>query len=237
MITRDDVAVIIPSYNEKGNIETLIKKIVKKFPNFDVFIVDDNSPDGTQHLVRTLIRKYPKIHLFVRNSKSGRGDAVVEGFKMALVNSNNKYFIEMDADLSHDPEEVDRLLNKAKDNTIVIGSRYVEGSRIINWPLYRRFLSSLANFYIRVILGVPINDFTNGFRCYPRSAINFILAENINHKGFIALSETAYKLFKRKFKFVEVPIIFRDREKGKSNATIPEILSSLLAVLQIRFMK
>lgn len=146
MIAKSSIAIIVPSFNEKRNISALIKKIFVISPKFNVYIVDDNSPDKTQDVVRKLIKRNPNLELFVRNSKSGRGGAVLEGFKMATLNPKIKYFIEMDADLSHSPNELGRLLNKVKENTIVVGSRYVEGSRIVNWPFYRRFLSKFAQF-------------------------------------------------------------------------------------------
>lgn len=232
-----NIAIVIPSYNEKINIKVLIEKIIENAPSSGIYIVDDNSPDGTQEVVKKLTKKYPRLSLITRNSKSGRGGAVIEGFRRAFENKKLTMFIEMDADLSHAPEEIKSLIDKTKKNTVVVGSRYLKNSKIIDWPLYRRILSRLANAYIKFILGVPINDFTNGFRYYPRKAVDYLLKSNINHKGFIMLSETAYILHKKGFMFLEVPITFKDREKGKSNATIPEILSSLLAVLQIRFGK
>lgn len=230
------VAIIIPTYNERRNIEILVERIIKNVKNVLIYIIDDNSPDGTKIIAEILHKKYPsKLYFTVRKRKTGRGGAVIEGFKQAIKNSRNKYFIEMDADLSHSPEEISKLLEKAREGVVCVGSRYIKGSKIINWPLYRRVLSKFANYYIRFVLGVPIYDFTNGFRCYPRTAVELIVKSAINHKGFICLSETAYILFKKGFKLIEIPIIFRDREKGNSNATIIEVLGSFFAVLQIRF--
>jgi dolichol-phosphate mannosyltransferase len=234
-ITKDEIAVIVPAYNEKANIPILIREIHKYVNNALIYIVDDNSPDGTKHVVKKLSVKNPKIHLVVRNSKSGRGGAVLEGFRHALKNNSIQYIVEMDADLSHAPDEIPRVLSKRSKNTLVIGSRYVTGSKIINWPKRRIFFSHLANMYARLVLGVPINDFTNGFRCYTREAAQILLKKNIEHKGFITLSETAYVLNKKGFSFVEVPITFRDRTRGKSNATLFEVIKSLFAILQIKF--
>jgi dolichol-phosphate mannosyltransferase len=234
-IKKNEVAIIIPAYNEKENIQILIEQINKYVKNPAIYIVDDNSPDKTKYLVKKLAAKNKNIHLIVRNKKSGRGGAVLEGFKHALKNKSIQYIVEMDADLSHAPNEIQRLLSKRNKNTLVIGSRYIPGSKIINWPARRVFLSHLANMYIRAILGVKINDFTNGFRCYTREAAEILLKKKIEHKGFITLSETAYFLSKHGYFFEEVPITFRDRKRGKSNATIFEVIKSLFSVLQIRF--
>lgn len=233
----DLIAVIIPSYNERKNISLLIKKILLLELNIKVVIVDDNSPDNTAELVKKIKVKNKKLILVSRSKKSGRGGAVIEGFKNALMDKNIKYFIEMDADLSHRPEDLEKLTANKGKNKIIIGSRYVKGSRIIDWPLKRKILSKIANYYIKIILGIPVNDLTNGFRCYPRKAVEEILNMKINHKGFIALSETAYQLYKKDYHFHEVPIIFEDRKRGKSNANSFEVIRSLFAVLQIRLGK
>jgi dolichol-phosphate mannosyltransferase len=211
----DLIAVIIPSYNERKNISLLIKKILLLELNIKVVIVDDNSPDNTAELVKKIKVKNKKLILVSRSKKSGRGGAVIEGFKNALMDKNIKYFIEMDADLSHRPEDLDKLIANKGKNKIIIGSRYIKGSRIIDWPLKRKILSKIANYYIKIILGIPVNDLTNGFRCYPRKAVEEILNMKINHKGFIALSETAYQLYKKDYHFHEVPIIFEDRKRGR----------------------
>ncbi len=233
----DLIAVIIPSYNERKNISILIKKILLLELNIKVVIVDDNSPDNTAELVKKIKVKNRKLILVSRSKKSGRGGAVIEGFKSVLMDKNIKYFIEMDADLSHRPEDLDKLIANKGKNKIIIGSRYIKGSRIIDWPLKRKILSKIANYYIKIILGIPVNDLTNGFRCYPRKAVEDILKMKINHKGFIALSETAYQLYKKNYHFQEVPIFFEDRKRGKSNANSLEVLRSLFAVLQIRLGK
>lgn len=231
---REEVAIVVPSYNEKNNIESLIKKIIKNIPEGLIYIVDDSSPDKTKDLVKKLMKKNKRLNLIIRKTKSGRGGAVLEGFKAAFKNPKIKYFIEMDADLSHSPDEINNLLSYASTDTVVVGSRYVKGSKILNWPLHRRVLSKFANLYIKVLLGIKINDFTNGFRCYPRNAVKILQESTINHKGFIALSEMAYILFLKKIRFQEVPITFEDRESGNSNATMAEVIKSLIAVVEIK---
>lgn len=229
-----NIAIIIPSFNERNNISVLIKKLINLVPNAIIFIVDDNSPDKTGEVVQKLARRNKRIKLIKRIGKGGRGSAVLAGFKEAYKNPQIQSFIEMDADLSHSPEEIKRLIGNSKKGTITIGSRYIKGSRILNWPLYRRILSKFANFYIKLILGIKINDFTNGFRSYPRTSIEVLTQAKLSNKGFIALSEMAYILHLKGFKFLEVPITFKDRESGKSNATIVEVLKSLIAVLEIK---
>jgi len=237
-IETDEVAVIIPTYNEKENIKKTIDLIKKSVPKILIYVVDDNSPDNTQEIVRKMSqKKNSNVFLTVRTKKSGRGGAVLEGMKEALKNNKTQYFMEMDADLSHSPLQIPRILEKRQPGFVCIGSRYIKGSKIVNWPPKRILLSGFANRYISTILRVKIHDFTNGFRCYPRDAVKVILKSNIQHKGFITLSETVFLLSRKGFKFVEIPITFKDRTKGKSNATMSEVLMSLLAVIQIRFGK
>lgn len=237
-IQKEEVALIIPTYNEKENIEKTIGLIQKTVPNILIYVVDDNSPDKTQEIVRKLSsKKNSNVSLIVRTKKSGRGGAVLEGMKIAMKNGKTQYFMEMDADLSHSPLQIPSILEKRHPKTICIGSRYIKGSKIVNWPKKRIILSGFANRYISFILRVKINDFTNGFRCYPRAAVKQILRNDIQHKGFITLSETVYLLSRKGFEFVEIPITFKDRTRGKSNATMHEVFMSLLAVIQIRFGK
>lgn len=232
-----NIAIIIPSFNERNNISILIKKLIKLVPNSIIFIVDDNSPDKTGEVVQKLARKNKRIKLIKRGGKGGRGGAVLAGFREAFKNTETENFIEMDADLSHSPEEINSLIKNSKKNTIIIGSRYIKGSKILNWPLYRRVLSKFANFYIRIILGIRVNDFTNGFRSYPRNSVQALIQAKVDNKGFIALSEMAYILHLKGFKFLEIPTTFKDRESGKSNATALEVLKSLIAVVRIRTLK
>jgi dolichol-phosphate mannosyltransferase len=234
--TKEEIAIIVPTYNEKENILRLIKEIRKYHDAIHIYVIDDNSPDGTHEVVKSYITKSKDefTHIFLRNMKSGRGGAVLEGLKHAYENRAIQYMLEMDADLSHDPAEISAILSKKAPKTVVIGSRYVKGSKIIDWPFRRVFQSNLANRYIRMILNVQIHDYTNGFRCYPRKAVEVLLTSDIQHKGFITLSETVYLLYKNGFQFAEVPITFRDRTKGKSNATPGEVFRSLIAVLQIK---
>lgn len=237
-IESHEVAIIIPTYNEKENIKKTIGLIKTVIPSALIYVVDDNSPDKTSELVKEMAKKKnSNIFLIVREKKNGRGGAVLEGMRKAIKNKKTKYFVEMDADLSHSPKQIPRILGKRKNGIVVIGSRYIKGSKIVDWPIKRIVLSNLANRYISQILQMDVHDFTGGFRCYPRKAVKIILNSGIKQKGFIALSEILYLLSKHGFRFIEVPITFKDRTKGVSNATTSEVLKSLLAVIQIRFDK
>ncbi len=232
------IAIVIPTYNESKNIGPLVTEIFHFHPKARIIIVDDNSPDKTQEVVRKLQKKYKRLDLLVRTRDKGRGAAVMDGFKYVLKKYPKvEYVLEMDSDFSHKPAEISWLLDKAKKNTIVIGSRYTKGSKIEDWPLSRIILSHFANSYIRFFLGIPINDYTMGFRCYSIKALRSIDFSKIHHKGFITLSESAYILHKNGFTFLEVPITLKDRTQGKSNANFAEVLRSFAAILEIRFRK
>lgn len=159
------------------------------------------------------------------------------GFKFAK-KLNPDYYLEMDADFSHKPQDIPRLLKEIKNGyEVVIGSRYLPASKILNWPLQRRIFSKLANFYARLILGVPISDYTNGFRVYSKKATDLLLSQNLVSKGYIVLSETAYKLNKVGFSFGQIPIVFVNRKRGQSNTNFGEIIDAFLDILKIRFQK
>lgn len=228
-------AVIIPTYREKENLTRLLPLLMTSYASVPIAIVDDNSSDGTAKYVTNMGKNFKNIHLIVRKKKSGRGSAVTEGFRYALKHHQVDYFLEMDADFSHDPREIKNLLLKANSHTVVIGSRYVAGAHIENWPLVRKILSVPANIYTRLILGIPIHDYTNGFRLYPRSAVKEILKHPLKQKGYASLSESAYLLYKKGFTFIEVPIKFMDRKIGHSNTTLSEYFTSLIAIIKIRF--
>jgi len=226
--------IIIPTYNEKENIQKLIPVIFSVVPQCTIIVVDDNSPDGTAHQVLKLKSKYPQLHLIKREKKAGRGSAVIEGFKYAHKNMRPQVYIEMDADFSHNPKELPQLINFSKPKNIVLASRYVKGGKIVNWPISRRINSWLANLLIRFVLKLPLKDNTNGFRCYPKEAIQLLLNHDFISKGHILLGESAYLLYKNGFGFVEIPSNFKNRKLGKSNATLDEFFNSLLLLFQIK---
>ncbi|MFH1582986.1 MAG: polyprenol monophosphomannose synthase [Candidatus Falkowbacteria bacterium] len=226
------ILVIIPTYNEQENIINLINKLNFLKLDLDILIVDDGS-DKTADLVRQNQERLPNLFLIKRQGKSGRGSAVIEGFKYGL-QKDYQYFVEMDADFSHEPDELPGLLKLAESNGIVIGSRYVKGSKIINWPMRRRIFSKLANIYANLILKIGIKDYTNGYRVYQRAAIAKLELDKIKAVGYIALSEIAYQLFKKDIKIIENKSIFINRKRGSSNFSLKEIKESFLAVLRIK---
>ena len=225
--------IIIPSWNEKENISSLIDALFGLPIGADVLVVDDSS-DGTADVIRKKQETQPRLALIQREKKSGRGTAVLEGFRYAL-SRDYRRIVEMDTDFSHDPKELPTLLAVSGDNKLVIGSRYLKTSRILNWPLSRRIFSRCANYYANLVLGIGIHDYTNGYRVYGREALEKLNIGNIKSGGFIVLSEIAYQLFRKGVSFVEVPTIFVNRERGVSSFSLIEAREAFLTVLRIRF--
>lgn len=232
------LAIVIPTFNEAENIIKLARSIRKNIkPEDKIIVVDDNSPDGTSQIVKNFARRAKNIYLVSRKNKRGRGSAVIDGFIYAS-RFSSKYLIEMDADFSHKPEDIPRLMLAIQNGRdVVIGSRYLKKSKIINWPIKRRIFSKFANLYAKLILQVPISDYTNGFRIYQKDAVKFLLSQKLFSPGYILLSETAYKLKKAGFTFGEIPTVFVNRKRGISNLNFKEIKNAFLGVLQIRFTK
>lgn len=227
------LAVIIPSYNESQNIEALVTSILDLGLDNKVIIVDDNSPDGTGEIADHLASKHPDVYVIHRDKKKGRGSACIAGFKYALSLDVN-CILEMDADFSHDPKAIPQFLKKIDGFDVVIGSRYLKESQIVDWGPYRPFFSHLANFYARLLLCIPITDCTNGYRCYTKKALSSIDFNQINSTGYIVLSEIAYQLYQKRARFGEVPITFVNRRRGLSNLTLKEIISAFVGVLRLR---
>ncbi len=213
-----DSLVIIPTYNEKENIENIIKKIFSFPKEFEILIVDDNSPDGTSSIVKSLQQHHStNLHLIERESKLGLGTAYITGFKWAL-NHNYDYIIEMDADFSHNPDDLIHLYNAcAKDNAdMSIGSRYKSGVNVVDWPIGRVLMSYCASIYVRLITGMNIKDTTAGFKCYKRRVLQTIDLDNIKSKGYAFQIEMKFTAWKYGFNIIEIPIVFTDRKKGTS---------------------
>jgi dolichol-phosphate mannosyltransferase len=228
--------VVIPTYNEKGNLPSLVKDIFKFLPEAKIIVVDDNSPDGTGILADQLAGKYQNLVVIHRQKKAGRGSAVLAGFEQALKEKAVEYIFEMDADFSHDPKDLPRLLSKVKEGSdVVIGSRYLPQSKIINWSFKRRIFSKLANFYAKLFLKIPVCDYTNGFRCYKRLVLESLDFNEIGEKGYGVLSEIAFLLHKKGFKFGEIPIVFVNRQKGQSNLSFSEIRRAFLLIWRLFF--
>ncbi len=224
--------IIIPSYNESENVIRLIDVLLSENADVEILVVDDSS-DNTADLVKTRQINEPRLNLIKRASKGGRGTAVLEGFKFAL-ERGYELIAEMDADFSHDPHEFKSLIAVSEDNVLVIGSRYLNQSKIVGWPIQRRIFSKLANFYANLILGIGIRDYTNGYRIYGREALKKLDMSKIKGVGYIVLSEISYQLFKKGVRFVEVPTLFVNRRRGVSNFSLKEIKEAFLSILKIK---
>lgn len=228
--------ITIPTFNEAENIGKLCARLLDMYPDVHVLVVDDASPDGTAHAVEELQKKFGgRLHLMKRTGKGGRGSAVLDGFRFGLKRYYSLFF-EMDADFSHSPEEIPLFLRKmAEGCDMVLGSRYLPGSKIYDWGWKRTFFSRYANRYARFVLGIPMTDYTNGYRCYTREAIEALDMDVIEAKGYVVLSEVAYQLHLKAKKIGEVPTIFVNRRRGISNLSGHEIKEAFLSVLRIRF--
>lgn len=207
--------IVIPTFNEADNIQQLIPRILGSGSHFEVLVVDDNSPDGTAAMVQAMQKSEARIHLLQRERKLGLGTAYVAGFRYALANGFDFVF-EMDADFSHDPDELPRLFRKAQDCDLVIGSRYVSGVNVVNWPMRRLLLSYMANVYTRWITGMPVRDATGGFKCYRRRVLEAIDLDAIHSNGYAFQIEMNFLSWKKGFRICEVPIVFVDRRVGIS---------------------
>ncbi|MDH7605925.1 MAG: polyprenol monophosphomannose synthase [Melioribacter sp.] len=225
--------VIIPTYNELDNVQKLIPYIIEKYPELDILIVDDNSPDGTANYVEELSKSEPRVKLIKREKKLGLGTAYVEGFKYMLSNGYDAV-IQMDADYSHDPKEIKNFLKKIKDYDLVIGSRYINGVRVINWPIRRLLLSYFANLYTRIITGVPIKDATGGFKCIKRNVLESINLDEIRSNGYSFQIEMNFLAWKKKFKIIEIPIVFVERVQGSSKMSKKIVREAVFMVWKLR---
>ena len=228
--------IIIPTYNESENIELIINKILLLNDFNDVLIVDDNSPDGTSEIVSNLKKQnIDRIFLIVRDKKKGLGSAYTNGFKWAL-DKNYSYIFEMDADLSHDPAEIIKLkeLLIKNDTDVAIGSRYLNGVSVVNWPLSRIFLSYFANIYVKIITGMPIKDSTSGFIGYSREALSSLNIDKIKFNGYAFQIEMKFKLWKKNFKLREHQIIFVNRKSGKSKMDKNIIFEAIFGVIILK---
>lgn len=225
--------VIIPTYNEMENIPKLIPIVLSQDDSIDILIVDDNSPDGTANYVEQIIQNNNRVHLIKRSGKLGLGTAYITGFKYALQN-NYDYIFEMDADFSHDPNEIKNFLVAIKENDFVLGSRYINGVRVLNWPMRRLLLSFFASVYTRIITGMPVRDATGGFKCFRRKVLEAIDLDKIKSNGYSFQIEMTFKAYKKGFKFVEIPIVFVDRVKGKSKMSKKIVFEAVTMVWKLR---
>lgn len=229
--------VVIPTYNEIENIERLIRNIFSLQRSFDILVVDDNSPDGTANAVKSLLESYPnRLFCLERQGKMGLGTAYIEGFRWAIAKKYD-YIFEMDADFSHNPNDLIRLHNACSKGgfDMSIGSRYVEGVNVVNWPMSRILLSWLASKYVRFITNLDIYDTTAGFVCYKRAVLEKINLDKIQFVGYAFQIEMKFKTYLNKFKIVEVPVVFTDRTRGESKMSSGIISEAIFGVLIMKF--
>jgi dolichol-phosphate mannosyltransferase len=228
--------VVVPTYNEVANIERLVRNIFSLQRSFDVLVVDDQSPDGTATVVRELMEEWPKsLFLLERQGKLGLGTAYIAGFKWALARHYD-YIFEMDADFSHNPNDLIRLYNACHRDgfDLSIGSRYKTGVNVVNWPMSRVLLSWLASRYVRFITGMKIYDTTAGFVCYKRRVLETIQLDKIQFVGYAFQIEMKFKAYLRKFRITEVPVIFTDRTRGESKMSKGIISEAVFGVISMK---
>jgi dolichol-phosphate mannosyltransferase len=227
--------VIIPTYKEKENIEAIIKAIATLPIPFDILVIDDNSPDGTADIVRNLQKSFANLHLLERPGKLGLGTAYIKGFKWAMEKDYDLIY-EMDADFSHNPNDLVRLYKACKEDgaDLAIGSRYISGVNVVNWPLSRVIMSYVASIYVRIITGMRIMDTTAGFKCYKREVLENIRPDQIKSVGYGFQIEMKFTTWKMGYKIVEIPIIFTDRKLGASKMTGGIFNEALWGVLRMK---
>ncbi len=227
--------VIIPTYNERENIEKIIRKVFSLSGNFHLLIVDDGSPDGTGDIVNSLITEFPeRLHVLFRKGKLGLGTAYITGFKWALAN-NYEYIFEMDADFSHNPEDLPRLYDACVNGAdLVVGSRYTKNGKVVNWPFMRIFISKGGAFYTKLITWMPVNDPTAGFVCYNNKVLRSIPLDKVHFIGYAFQIEMKYRAWKLGFKIKEVPITFIDRKEGVSKMSKGIVKEAMYGVWKMR---
>lgn len=231
----NEIAVVIPTYNEKQNIVKLIDEIDHLNLPIDILVVDDNSPDGTGDAVESLKKKKPNLDVIHRKRKEGIGPAYIEAFRYILQKSNYRYIIQMDADFSHNPKDIPRLLEVGKESEVVVGSRYVKGGGISNqWSILRKFISRLGNFYARVITGLNIRDSTAGFKCYRKKVLQSMDFDKIFLNGYGFQIQMLHELNKNNFRICEIPIFFEERVNGASKMNFHIVLEAFFSLMYMK---
>jgi len=228
--------IISPTYNEKKNILSLIEKVFSIDKNFHILIVDDNSPDGTANIVKELQPKYNNLFLEERPGKAGLGTAYKFGFNWAL-DRNYDNIIQMDADLSHDPNEIIEMVRLLDNYDLVIGSRYIDGVSVVHWPIKRLLLSYGANLYARIVTGLPIKDSTGGFKAWKRKVLDSIDLSGVKSQGYSFQIEMNWRVWQKKFSIIEHPIIFADRTIGESKMSKKIMLEAVIVIWRMRIWK
>jgi dolichol-phosphate mannosyltransferase len=227
--------VIVPTYNERENIGALVERLLGLPHGLDVLVVDDGSPDGTAEQVKAWMARSPRVHLLQRPGKMGLGSAYRDGFRFALANGA-EFIFEMDADFSHDPDAIGDFLEAAKDADIVLGSRYLHGVTVVNWPLSRLILSFSANVYTRIVTGMPLADATGGFKCFRRRALEAVPLDRVRTEGYGFQIEMSFRCWKAGFRIKEIPIVFVDRRAGISKMNRSIIFEAAWLVWKLRFL-
>jgi dolichol-phosphate mannosyltransferase len=225
--------VIIPTYNESENIEKIVPIVLEKDPSIHVLIVDDNSPDGTGRIADSMSRENDRILVIHRQSKSGLGTAYLTGFKFALAKGYDLIF-EMDCDFSHDPKYLPHFLQAIQEADLVLGSRYISGVNVINWPISRLLLSYFANVYSRIITGLKVKDATGGFKCFRRQVLEAIELDRVKSNGYSFQIEMSYRAWKKGFRIKEIPIVFEDRKVGQSKMSKKIVREAIWMVWRLR---
>jgi len=224
----------MPTYNERENLPRMVQRLLSLPVKVDLLVVDDNSPDGTGKLADELAAKHPEVHVLHRAEKNGLGRAYLAGFKWAL-ERDYEFVFEMDGDFSHNPDDVPLFLEAAKDADLVLGSRYINGIRIINWPLHRLMLSKGAAAYVKLITGMPITDPTGGYKCFRRRALLALNLEKVESNGYSFQVELTHKLWRQGYRVAEVPIIFTERVQGHSKMSGHIVIEALVMVWKLWF--
>lgn len=228
--------IILPTYNEKENLTDIVREIFSVgIKDLGIIIVDDNSPDGTGRIADSLARADHRISVVHREKKEGLGRAYLAGFKEALKDQNNEFIFEMDADFSHQPKYLPDFLDKIKEADLVLGSRYMPGGGVQNWHWLRCYISWQANAIIRLILGVPVRDLTGGFKCFRRQVLESLDFSHVESSGYNFQIEMTYRVYKKKFRIAETPIVFLERRAGNSKFSPVIMLESFWRVLKLRF--
>lgn len=233
--TRPQTVVVVPTYNERENVEAFSRRVLEVLPDGHIFFVDDNSPDGTGETIQTLAGLYPeKIRLLKREAKSGLGAAYIAGYRHALEHwPNADFFIQMDADLSHDPAYIPDLIAAMREADVAIGSRYVHGVSIVNWPLRRLIVSRFGTSFAKFVTGMPNTDLTSGFKCYRADTLRALNLASIRSNGYVFQVETVFRAWRMGYTLHDVPIVFYEREAGDSKMHLNIALEAFLVVLRL----
>ena len=228
--------IVTPTYNERKNIRELVSTLFELNPDFHILVVDDSSPDGTAEIVEELQADCANLHLLSRNEKTGLGSAYIAGFNYAL-ERDYEAVVQMDADMSHDPKDVPLLIEAIENADLAIGSRYISGINVVNWPLQRLIISYGANIYTRLVTRLPVRDATGGFKCWRREALDAINLDGVRSQGYSFQIEMTYRAWLKGFRITEIPIIFVDRTVGESKMTRSIMLEAAVMIPRLRIWK